>query len=524
MRSAFRSAAAVGALAHLAAAAPNPYAWKPAPKPRDVWRPAVDSEELQAAISGDALLGHEEQLQSFAYAYPERNRIMGGQAHNDTVTYIYETLTALGDYYDVTLQPWSSVVQVSGEASLAIDGANITDASLMEYSSSGNVSAPLVAVSNFGCDQSDYPSEVSGNVALISRGTCEFGLKSVYAGLAGATAAVIYNNVEGTLSGTLGTPRDEGPYVPTVGISNELGLELVDEIAGGASPVADVYVSTVISNATTYNVLAQTRGGDQNNTLILSGHSDSVAAGPGINDDGSGSTGILEVALQLSNYTTTNSVRFAWWSGEEEGLLGSTYYVETLPAAELAKLRLMLDFDMIASPNYIYAVYDGDGSAYNISGPAGSAEAEALFVDYYAAHGVGSVAAEFDGRSDYGPFLDAGVACGGVFTGAEGIKTAEEAALFGGEAGVAYDVNYHGAGDTTANLNMTAFVLNTKAIAHAVATYATSFDSLNQGAAVARRGVQWRKPVLEGKRGEAPRVARSKRNAFKSKKTGKMFG
>lgn len=182
----------------------------------------------------------------------------------------------------------------------------------------------------------------------------------------------------------------------------------------------------------------------------------------------------------------------------------------------------MLDFDMIASPNYIYAVYDGDGSAYNISGPAGSAEAEALFVDYYASRGVNSTAAEFDGRSDYGPFLDAGVACGGVFTGAEGIKTDEEAELFGGEAGVAYDVNYHGAGDTTDNLDMEAFVLNTQAIAHAVATYATSFDSLNQAAAVARRGVQWRKPVLEGK--EAPRVARSKRNAFKSKKTGKMFG
>lgn len=78
---------------------------------------------------------------------------MGGQAHNDTVTYIYETLTALGDYYDVTLQPWSSVVQVSGEASLAIDGTNITEATLMEYSASGDVSAPLVPVSNFGCDQ-----------------------------------------------------------------------------------------------------------------------------------------------------------------------------------------------------------------------------------------------------------------------------------------------------------------------------------------------------------------------------------
>ncbi|EKG11208.1 Glycoside hydrolase family 47 [Macrophomina phaseolina MS6] len=522
MRSAFQSAAAVGALAHIVAAAPNPYTWKPSPKPRAAWRPAVTSEELQAAISGDALYEHEAQLQSFAYAYPERNRVMGGQGHNDTVTYIYNTLSAL-DYYDVTLQPWTSYVQQSGDFSLAIDGENITTAILFDYSSSGTASASIVPVSNVGCEQSDYPAEVEGNIALISRGTCEFGLKSVYAGLAGAAGAIIYNNIEGDITGgTLGTPREEGPYVPTVGISRALGLELVDEVAAGETPTADIFTNTSIVESLTYNVLAQTLGGDQNNTLILSGHSDSVAAGPGINDDGSGSTGILEVAIQLSNFTTTNSVRFAWWSGEEEGLLGSTYYVENLPSTELAKLRLMLDFDMIASPNYIYAVYDGDGSSFNLSGPAGSAEAEKLFEDYYTARGVNYTSTAFDGRSDYGPFLDAGVASGGIFTGAEGIKTEEEAEAFGGEAGVAYDVNYHAAGDTLDNLDFTAFVLNTQAIAHAVATYATSFESLNQEAAVAKRGVTWRKPVLEGK--ETPQMTRNKRNAFIAKKTGKVFG
>ena len=109
-------------------------------------------EELKASISGDALYEHESQLQSFAYAYPERNRIMGGQAHNDTVTYIYNTLSAL-DYYDVTLQPWASVVQTFGEASLAIDGEAIDEATLMDYSASGNVTAPLVPVANLGCEQ-----------------------------------------------------------------------------------------------------------------------------------------------------------------------------------------------------------------------------------------------------------------------------------------------------------------------------------------------------------------------------------
>jgi carboxypeptidase Q len=127
------------------------------------------------------------------------------------------------------------------------------------------------------------------------------------------------------------------------------------------------------------DVIAQTIGGDQDNVIAVGAHSDSVFAGPGINDDGSGSIGILEVAERLSAYSTNNAVRFGWWSGEEFGLLGSEYYVSTLNESEAAKIRLYLNFDMIASPNYYYAIYDGDGSDFNITGPPGSAEAEAFF-------------------------------------------------------------------------------------------------------------------------------------------------
>lgn len=134
---------------------------------------------------------------------------------------------------------------------------------------------------------------------------------------------------------------------------------------------------------------------------------------------------------------------------------------------------------MIASPNYAYQIYDGDGSVFNETGPPGSAEIEHAFQDYFTkeAH-QGWTETEFDGRSDYGPFLDVGIACGGLFTGAEGNKTAHEAALFGGEAGKPYDVNYHLAGDNATNLNIGAWIENTKAIAHVIAEYARSFDSL----------------------------------------------
>lgn len=134
---------------------------------------------------------------------------------------------------------------------------------------------------------------------------------------------------------------------------------------------------------------------------------------------------------------------------------------------------------MMASPNYAFQIYDGDGSAFGLSGPPGSAEAEAEFQRFftYEAH-ENWTSIEFDGRSDYGPFLEAGVATGGIACGAEGIKTVEEAALFGGQAGVAYDINYHEAGDNVANLNVGAWIVMTKAIAHMTAFYARSFETL----------------------------------------------
>jgi Zn-dependent M28 family amino/carboxypeptidase len=314
------------------------------------------------------------------------------------------------------------------------------------------------------------------------------------AGAAGAVGALIYNNAAGPpLQGTLGVPpRPEGDYVASISITQELGAGYVSAIAGGANISATIDVTTDIRNITTYNVLATTNSGDQDNKLALGAHTDSVAAGPGINDDGSGTVGILEVAKALSQYKINNAVTFGFWAGEEEGLLGSTYYVENLPASEAAKIRAYLNFDMvstsyimrqvktnsnqIASPNYVNAIYDGDGSAFNISGPPGSDEIETFFEDYFTGVGQNFTATAFDGRSDYGPFLDVGIPSGGLFTGAEENKTAEEALMFGGTAGIALDHCYHQACDNVTNLDLDAFETHAKGIAAAVATYSLSWE------------------------------------------------
>lgn len=307
----------------------------------------------------------------------------------------------------------------------------------------------------------------------------------------GAVGVLIYNNVEGNLKGysLQRVPTKPDEYVPAAGISQATGQGLVSLVGAGTKVTVDM--TTSAKDITTYNIIAQTKGGDQKNVIHISGHSDSVAAGPGVNDNGSGSISILEVAIQLTRFSVKNAVRFSWWTAEESGLLGSEFYVASLNQTERNKIRLMLDFDMMASPNYALQVYDGDGSAFGETGPPGSAEAEAEFAHYFKDIArTPHTEIEFDGRSDYGPFMEAGIAAGGIACGAEGIKTEEEFKMFGGAAGVPYDVNYHEDGDTANNLNYEAWIIMARAIAHATATYARSFDSLppKNATAVKARG------------------------------------
>ncbi|KAL2867710.1 M28 family metallopeptidase [Aspergillus lucknowensis] len=438
-------------------------------------KPWVTPEKLEKEIRLHDLLEGAQQLEDFAYAYPERNRVFGGAAHQDTVDWLYRELKRTGHYH-VWKQPqthlWSNA-----EQTLRANGESF-EATTMTYSPSVNASAELAIISKLGCSPGDFPADVQGKIALIQRGNCTFAEKSVYAAGAGAAAAIAYNNVPGSLSGTLGAAVSElGPYAPIVGISQDDGQALIALAEEGPVSV-DLWIDAQMENRTTYNVIAQTKGGDPTQVVSLGGHSDSVNAGPGINDDGSGIISNLVVAKALTRFRHKHAVRFFFWTAEEFGLLGSDHYVASLTPAELANIRLYLNFDMIASPNYGLLLYDGDGSAFNLTGPPGSDSIEKLFRDYFADQGLGSVETAFDGRSDYEAFILNDIPAGGVFTGAEGIKTEEEAALFGGQAGVAYDENYHLAGDNMTNLNHEAFLLNSKATAFAVATYANDLSTI----------------------------------------------
>jgi aminopeptidase S len=225
------------------------------------------------------------------------------------------------------------------------------------------------------------------------------------------------------------------------------------------------------NGATGYNLIADWPGGDTENVVMVGGHLDSVI-GPGLNDNGSGSAAILEVALEVSRtgFAPRKHLRFAWWGAEEIGLRGSRFYLANLAENERARIDGYYNFDMVASPNAGYFIYDGDDSdAVGAGpGPAGSARMEDLLEAYFDSIGVPTRGTDFDGRSDHGPFITLGIPAGGTFTGAEGIMSSEEAALWGGTAGQPYDACYHRRCDTLDNINDTALDRNADAIAYAV--------------------------------------------------------
>ncbi|KAI0025415.1 Zn-dependent exopeptidase [Xylariomycetidae sp. FL0641] len=441
-------------------------------------KPLVNSKDLEASIKTDSLRAHANTLYDIAkyseHEYNHPTRVIGSDGHLGTLEYIKQTIKGLDGYYTSSAQYFPAVLSKVFESRLVIGHGVPESALAMAMSpptpSREAVYGDLVLVENEGCEASDYPAELAQNVALILRGTCPFGTKSELAGKAGAVAAVVYNYDADAMGGTLGQPS---PYhVPTFGLSGKDAGPILKELRAGETVDAIAYVDSEIKTINTTNIIAQTTEGDPDNCVMLGGHSDSVGEGPGINDDGSGSMTLLEVAVQLSNFSVNNCVRFAWWAGEEEGLLGSDYYIASLPSEENMKIRLFMDYDMMGSPNFAYQVYN----ATNAANPVGSEQLRDLYVDWYNKKGLNHTFIPFDGRSDYDGFIRHGIPGGGIATGAEGIKTEKEAAMFGGRAGNWYDPCYHQLCDDVGNVNMTAWLINTQLVAHSVATFAVSFD------------------------------------------------
>jgi Zn-dependent M28 family amino/carboxypeptidase len=459
----------------------------------------TDSTALRNAVSAANIVKHEQEFQRIA----NRNggtRVAGTPGYDASAKYVAGKLGDAG--LSVTEQQFefpyfeetgpATFERLTPTAETYVQGENYA---LMEFSGSGDVTGQIVptndivippdaqaGTSNSGCEASDFPANTAGNVALVQRGTCDFVVKAENALAAGAVAVIIFNEgQEGRtdiINGTLGRFVD----IPALDTTFAVGEELYN--LANANPnntSVHIVTQTFFETRTTKNVIADYPGGRTDRTVVVGAHLDSVAEGPGINDNGSGSAGILEIALQMRklNIKPTNHVRFAFWGAEEQGLHGSTFYVNDLSAREQKEIAVNLNFDMIGSPNFVRFVYDGDGSAFGTSGPSGSGTVEDVFLDYYASQGLQTEPTEFDGRSDYEAFINARIPAGGLFSGAEEIKTPEQAAIYGGTAGVAYDPCYHQACDGIKNINTTALEQLADGAAHATLAFAQSGSAVS---------------------------------------------
>jgi aminopeptidase S len=227
------------------------------------------------------------------------------------------------------------------------------------------------------------------------------------------------------------------------------------------------------------NVIAQTSTGDPGQVVMIGAHLDSVEDGPGIVDDGSGVATLLEIATQLgADPSVQNTVRFAFFGGEENGAEGSSAYVQGLSADNRKKIKLYLNVDMVASPNGGYFVQGGKGRDADTAGPPGSATIGRVLADQLAQTGVTNPEfIEFVG-DDESPFIEAGIPVGGAENGDAEEKTRRQAKAWGGEAGKVYDRCYHEACDTIDNVNREVLSHYMRAIAGTLAHFAISTDEL----------------------------------------------
>lgn len=436
---------------------------------------------LRDKVTTDAMMAHLSKLQDIANAN-NGTRAVGTPGYEASVDYVVNTLRGSG--FDVQTPEFSARVFHAEKPELTVGGRPV-EARALDFSLGTppeGVSGPLVAApaNSLGCAASDYGDlPVRGAVVLVDRGTCPFAQKEDVATQRGAVAMIIADNVdEEQMGGTLGPTTEV--KIPVLSVTKSVGVQL----RGQPGPTT-IKLAASAQSFKARNVIAQTKTGSDTNVVIAGAHLDSVPEGPGINDNGSGVAAVLETAVRVGNSPPVhNALRFAFWGAEELGLVGSRNYVESLDLTALKNIALYLNFDMLASPNPGYFTYDGDQSLpLDARGqpvvPEGSAGIERTLVAYLKSTGKIAQDTSFDGRSDYDGFTLAGIPAGGLFSGAEGKMSADQAKLWGGAADQPFDPNYHQKGDTLDHIDRTALGINGGGVAYALGLYAQDISGHN---------------------------------------------
>lgn len=424
--------------------------------------PQVD---LPGEISAEAYRQHLVELERIA----DENdgvRTVGTPGYAASVEYVITQLQSFGlhvvtpTFRMPTFRelPGSTIqVQGGGQAFAAPD-----DFHAMIFSASGDVTAPVATVGypdsaggegNQGCDASDWAAFPAGAIALTPPGACYRRDEAILAQDAGAVAIVVaypqWKAGEARRPTLIQPNQIEIPVISAIGAVGDA----LTEAADAGTPVR-VSVQTEIDEATVRNVIADSPGtGSQDRVVMVGAHLDSVHDGPGINDNGSGTAAVLEIARLLGGSEHPATFRFALWAGEELGLYGSGNYAQGLNAQERRSIAAYLNLDMLGSPNGVPIVYRDAGAA------PGSQAIGDFLAGWLEEYGNGAEFEDLGGGSDHYFFQQVGIPTGGIFSGATEEKTSAQASAYGGQAGEPMDACYHLACDRADRVDVERAVL-----------------------------------------------------------------
>lgn len=347
------------------------------------------------------------------------SRPAGSGAEREAAAYLRDELASYG--YETELQPFSfeRLTDEGSRLDVLSPGARSFAVAPFDPSLDGAAESELVDA-GIGRPE-DFPAKTASRIALVQRGTLTFGEKIANAAAAGARGALVYNDQPGLFSGDLKSV----PEIPALAISLEDGQELASLVAAGTVRVR-MEVRTSGGPSDSQNVVARPPAGQCR--LLAGGHYDSVAAGPGANDNGSGTATVLEIARVLAADGVFDDVCFALFGSEEIGLIGSSAYVQALSEAEAGALIGMFNLDMVGTgERWLF------GGSQSLAEPL-AAEAGARQLEFQ----VLGFSADIGG-SDHAPFINAGIPA--VF-------------LHGFTSFIADDPDYHTARDRPGNVQV----------------------------------------------------------------------
>jgi hypothetical protein len=433
--------------------------------------------KLVSCIQTADLWNHMQAFQAIADANPgpdgHPSRNSGEPGYKASADYVARLMTQAG--YDVTIQTYKfdyfayTALPVLSEVSPTAHDYGVaeewnpgqsTGTANASIQPAGGVIIPPTATpsSSSGCTPSDFSGFVAGRIALIQRGTCNFGVKVQNAQAAGASGVIIFNEgnpgrtalFSGSLSDAAGNPII--PTIPVSFTSFDIGQNLDNQYQQAvqnntALPVMNLAIKAIVKpNTDDYNVIADSKGGDKNHVVVVDAHLDAIY-GAGMLDNASGSATILDIAQMMKNVNPTNKLRFIWFGGEELGLLGSTAYINSLSSSDLSHIGYDLDADVTATPNYIVGVLDPAapdffGGTVSSTFPNRVYKASTVARDqatgYFDSIGLNHELLSPVGTDAFN-FNEVGIPASGLLTGQDCCKSQHEVDLFGGSLG-----NYEG--------------------------------------------------------------------------------